>query len=77
MVECKTVAEYKSNQEKTKRFCLEEKVKQAKSEEEKVKQARAQPLQSTTSTRQNPVNRRPMGNGEVVAFAGCNQQAQK
>ena len=34
MVACKTVGEYKWNQEKKKWFCLEEKAKQAKEEEE-------------------------------------------
>ena len=77
MVAFKTVGKYKRNQEKIKRFYLEEKAKNAKAEEEKAKQARTKPLQPTTAARQNMVNRNPMGHAEVFALSRLNQKAQK
>ena len=40
MVACKTVGEFKRNQDKIKKFCLEEKANKAREEEEKAKLAR-------------------------------------
>ena len=40
MVACKTVGEYKRNQEKIKRFCLEEKATKAREEEQRAKLCR-------------------------------------
>ena len=77
MFACKTAGEYKKNQEKIKRFCLEEEAKQAKEEEERAKQARAKPLQPATTARQNVVNRKQMGHAEVVVLARRNQQSQR
>ena len=41
MAACKTVGEYKRNQEKIRTFCLEEKAEQAKQQEASAKQARS------------------------------------
>ena len=46
MVACKTVGEYKRNQEKIRKFCLEEKAEQARQQEARVKQARSTPLKT-------------------------------
>ena len=77
-VACKTVGEYKRNQEKIKKFCLKEKAAQAKQQEERAKVARATPLQPASNTQsQNVINTQPLGHAEVVAMARRNQQAQK
>ena len=44
MVACKTVSEYKRNQEKIKKFCVEEKAEVAREQEARAKQARSAPL---------------------------------
>ena len=78
MVACKTVGEYKRNQEKIKKFCLEEKANKAREEEEKTKHARANnPLQPTTTQQGNTINRSPMGHEEVVTVARRNQKKTK
>ena len=60
MVACKMVGEYTRNQEKVKRFGLEEKAQKARQQAEQAIQARSQPLQeASTSSAQNPVNRQP------------------
>ena len=78
VVACKTVGEYKRNQAKLKRFCLEEKANKAKEEEERAKLARPNnPLQPATTTQRNVINRTQMGHAEVVALARRNQQDHK
>ena len=74
MVACKTIGEYKRNQAKMKRFCLEEKANKAKEEEKRVKLARANnSLQPATTTQRNVINRTQMGHAEAVALARRNQ----
>ena len=78
MVACKTVGEYKRNQEKIRIFCLEEKAEQAKQQEARAKQSRSAPLQRATVPQpESEINTTPMGHAEVVAMARKNQRAQK
>ena len=82
MVACKTVGEYKRNQEKIRKFCLEEKAALAK-QEAKAKRTRATPLQSAPIPQNQPgpsqsvINTQPLGHSELVAMAKRNQQAHK
>ena len=43
MVACKMVGEYKRNQEKIRKFCLEEKAEQARQQEARAKRTRSAP----------------------------------
>ena len=54
MVACKTVGEYKGNQEKIRNFCLEEKAALAKQQEAKAKRTRATRLQSAPIPQNQP-----------------------
>ena len=77
MVACKMVGEHKRNQEKIKKFCLEEKAAQAKQQGERAKVARKSPLQPPSNPHsQNVINTQPLGHAEVVAMARRNQRAQ-
>ena len=76
MVACKTVSEYKRNQEKIRKFCLEEKAEQARQQEAKAIQSRSAPLhQAAIPQPSNIINTRPMGHEEVVAMATKNKRA--
>ena len=83
MVACKTVGEYKRNQEKIRKFCLEEKAALAKQQEAKAKLTRATPLQPAPMPQNQPgpsqsvINSQPLGHSEVLAMAKRNQQAHK
>ena len=78
MVACKTVGEYKQNQEKIRKFCSEEKAEQARQQESKAIQSRSAPLrQAAIPQPSNIINTRPIGHEEVVAVARKNQRAQK
>ena len=83
MVACKTVGEYKRNQEKIRKFCLDEKAALAKKQEAKAKQLRTTPLQQTTASQNQPgpsqsvIDTQPLGHEEIVALAKRNQQAHK
>ena len=77
MVACKALGEYKRNQKKIERFCLEETVKQAKVQNEEAKQASSRPFEASMSSQQNPVNRQLMRYDRVAVFARGNQKAQK
>ena len=83
MVACKTVGEYKRNQEKIRKFCLEEKAAIAKQQEAKAKLTRATPLQPVPMPQNQPgpshsvINTQPLGHSELVALAKRNQQAHK
>ena len=54
MVACKTVGEYKRNQEKIRKFCLDEKAALAKQQEAKAKLTRATPLQPAPIAQNQP-----------------------
>ena len=81
MVACKTVGE--RNQEKIRKFCLEEKAALAKQQEAKAKLTRATPLQPAPMAQNQPGpsqsvnNTQLLGHSEVVAMAKRNQQAHK
>ena len=83
MVACKTVGEYKRNQEKIRKFCLEEKTALAKQQELIAKQQRKASLQQTATQQNQPgpsrsaIDTQPMGHADIVAMAKRNQQAQK
>ena len=83
MVACKTVEEYNLNQEKTRKFCLEEKAAIAKQQEAKAKLTRATPLQpapmpqNQTGPSHSVINTHPLGHSELLAMAKRNQQAHK
>ena len=80
MVACKTVGEYKRNQEKIRKFCLEEKAALARQQEATAKQQRKAPLQQTSTPQNQPGPSRstqPIGHAEIVAMAKRNQQAHK
>ena len=78
MVACKTVGEYKRNQEKIRKFCLEEKAEQAGPQEARAKQTRSAPLQTATVPQNKiAINNQPLGHEEVEAMARKNQRAQK
>ena len=78
MVACRTVGEYKRNQEKIRKFCLEEKAEQARHQEDKAIQSRSAPFhQAAIPQPSNIINTQPMGHEEVVAMARKNQKAQK
>ena len=83
MVACKTVGEYKRNQEKIRKFCLEEKAALAKQQEAIAKQQRKAPLQQTSTPQNQPgpsrsaIDTQPMGHADIVAMAKRNQQAHK
>ena len=83
MVACKTVSEYKRNQEKIRKFCLEEKAALAKQQVAKANQTRTTPLQPAPTPQnqpgpsQNVINTQPLGHAELVAMAKRNQDAQK
>ena len=82
MVACKTVGEYKRNQEKIRKFCLEEKAALAKQQEAKAKRTRATPQsapipQNQPGPSQSVINTQPLGPSELVAMAKRNQQAHK
>ena len=83
MVACKTVGEYKRNQEKIRKFCLEEKAALTKQQAAKEKQTRATPLQPAPIPQNQPgpsqsvINTQPLGHSEIVAMAKRNQQAHK
>ena len=83
MVACKTVGEYKRNQEKIRKFCFEEKAALAKQQEAKGKQLRTTPLQQTSTLQNQPgpshsvIDTQPLGHEKLLAMAKRNQQAQK
>ena len=83
MVACKTVGEYKRNQEKIRKFCLEEKAALTKQQAAKEKQTRATPLQPAPIPQNQPgpsqrvINTQPLEHSEIVAMAKRNQQAHK
>ena len=83
MVACKTVGEYKRNQEKIRKFCSEEKAALAKQQEAKAKQTGTTPLQPAPTPQnqpgpsQNVINTQPLGHAELLAMAKRNQEAQK
>ena len=83
MVACKTVGEYKRNQEKIRKFCLEEKAALAKQQEAQARSSRSTPLQPTPMLHNQPgpsksiINTQPLGHSELIAMAKKNQQAQK
>ena len=83
MLASKTVDEYKLNQEKIRKFCLEEKAALAKQQVAKAKQTRTTPLQPAPTLQNQPgpsqsvINTQPLGHAELVAMAKRNQEAQK
>ena len=83
MVACKTVGEYKRNQEKIRKFCLEEKAAIAKQQEAQARSSRPTPLQPTPILHNQPgpsksiIDTQPLGHSELIAMAKKNQQAQK
>ena len=66
MVACKTVGEYKRNQEKIRKFCLEEKAEKARPQEARAKQTRSAPLQTVTVPQiKSAINAQPLGHEEI------------
>ena len=78
MVACKTVGEYKRNQEKIKKFFLEEKANKAREEEQRAKLRRKKiPLQPKVTEQRPIVNRDEFNHQQVVELARRNQQEQR
>ena len=78
MVASKTVGEYKRNQEKIRKFCLEGKTEQARQQEARAKQSRSAPLQTATVPQpKSVINTKPRGHAEVVAMARKNISAHR
>ena len=78
MVAFKTVGEYKCNQEKIKKFCLEEKANKAREEEQRAKLRRTKiPLQPKVTEQRPIVNRNQFNHQQVVELARRNQQDQR
>ena len=83
MVACKTVGEYKRNQEKIRKFSLEEKAALAKQQEANAKLTRVAPLQPAPIPQNQPrpshsvINTQPLGHSKLVAMAKRNQQTHK